>query len=267
MKGAKNLLKTICLVLLLTAILGGLMQKLWSAQKWATTGTDQYRDAKVQMVTCTFDNDWPYTNMNNLTLTTGHVQGTVVRVGYDTTGTDTQWDLILKDPMGFAVFTKTDCTSATEPIAYTVYEDDTEGNPHRGVPFSGHLTIDIDDVAQQDEVQTCTADANAASGTYEITIVDQNTTPLAYNANTAAIVTALEVLSNVGENGMTSVVSTLDEAATTDIVLTFADSLGNVPSASFDVALTGTTTSVTVVETTEGGNLLTEVIVYVWYEQ
>lgn len=257
----------ITVMIVLTIIMGTVIMEVSRGAQTATyTNKGPYRNAKTQMITCTFDNVWPYTNMNNLTLTVGHVQGDVTRLGYDATGTDTQYDIVLKDALGFTIFTKTDCNTTLGDLSYTVFQDDTGGDPHRGVPVSGYLSLDIDDVAQQDEVQTITAKVDADAGTYTITIDGEVTSALAFDTNTALMLAALEGFDCIGGSGMTSVVSTLDAANTTPIVLTFADSLGNVPAAT--VALTDTNcVNVGIVETTEGGNLLTGLLVYIWYEQ
>ena len=243
-----------------------LAQNAWSAQSWTSTSTGPYRNSKIQMVKGTIDNTWPYTNMDDLTLTTGHVHGKILRIVCDSTGTDTSWGLILKDSLGIALFTKANCSSDSEPFSYAVSEYNTDSNSICNIPVSGALSIDVDDVAQTDEIQTCTADVDADANSYTITINGETTTALAFDASTATILTALEVLDCIGASGMTSVVSTLDAGNSTPIVLTFADALGNVPMASFDVTDTNAV-DVTVVETTEGGNAFSNLDVYIFYEQ
>ena len=233
----------------------------------ATTDNGPYRQARVQMLTLTVDNDWPYVDMSDVTFTTNHIQGTVTRIQYDSNGTtDFPWSCVLKDTAGYAIFTKTDCNSTLEPLAYAIYEDDTEGNPHRGVDVSGSLSLDIDDVNQLAEVQTCTAPNDADAGTYTITIDGQTTNAMAYDDAVEAIDANLEALSNIGTDGVTSVVSTLDAGNSVPIVITFVSTLGNVPTCVFEVTDTNTGV-VAVVETTQGGNILDELIVYIWYEQ
>lgn len=105
-------------------------------------------------------------------------------------------------------------------------------------------------VTAVEEVQTCTPNITATSGTFTITYNGQTTAAIAYNANTTTIQTALEALSNVAEDDIT-VGGTIFSAGTGGLTLTFADTLGDVPMVSVTESMGGTT-AVTVTETTKG---------------
>jgi len=257
--------KVVFLSLLASVMIGCLMHNLWSATSRTSTTTGPYRNENVKCEKVTVDNEWPYDDMSNLSVTTGYIHGKLLRIAYDSTGTDTDWDLELKDELGIVLFTKDGLSSASEPGHYPLIYDDLDSNSWNGIPVTGYLTVDIDSVAQQAEVQTCTAEANADAGTFTITIDGQTTNAMAYDATTAAIDANISALSNIGDN-VTSVVSTLDAGHDTPIVVTFDVSLGNVPAMTFDVADTNAV-SVAVVETTEGGNLFSNLDIYIWYEE
>lgn len=100
------------------------------------------------------------------------------------------------------------------------------------------------------EIQTCTPNAQATSGTYTITYNGQTTAAIDYNATTTIIKTALEALSNVAENDI-AVGGTIFSAGTGGLTLTFIATLGDVPMASVTSSMAGATI-VTVTETTKG---------------
>jgi hypothetical protein len=105
------------------------------------------------------------------------------------------------------------------------------------------------------EVQTCTPNAQATSGTFTITYKEQTTAAIAYNASTATIKTALETLSTVDVDDIT-VGGTIFSAGTGGLTLTFLAALGDVPIVSITSSMVGATT-VTVAETTKGVAIVT----------
>ncbi len=100
------------------------------------------------------------------------------------------------------------------------------------------------------EVQTCAPNIQATSGTFTITYKSQTTTAIAYNASTATIKTALEVLSTVDTDDI-AVGGTIFSDGTGGLTLTFAATLGEVPMVSIAESMGGTT-AITITETTKG---------------
>lgn len=101
------------------------------------------------------------------------------------------------------------------------------------------------------EVQTCVPDATATSGTFTVTYKGETTSAIDYDATTAEIKTALETLATVDTDDITVGGTTFD-AGTGGLTLTFANTLGDVSAVSFDAGNLGTTTAITVTETTKG---------------
>jgi hypothetical protein len=100
------------------------------------------------------------------------------------------------------------------------------------------------------EVQTVTITGAPTGGTFTLTLVDQTTAAIAYNATAADVATAVAALSNVGAGNVTGSGGPLPGTAVT---LTFSAALGNVAEMTATSALTGgTTPAVTVATTTEG---------------
>ena len=105
------------------------------------------------------------------------------------------------------------------------------------------------------EVQTLTPDAVATAGTFTLTYGGETTAAIAYDAPTTgvgSIQEALEALSGVSAGDITVGGTTLAAAGTT--TFTFADTLGDVSTISFDFSgLTGPTQAgSTIAETTTG---------------
>ena len=241
----------------------------FAAQSWTSSTSGQYREARVQVEKYTFTNTWPHTNMDNLSATTRIIRGIVTRIVYDSTGTDTDWDLEIQDEIGIVLAGKDALTSGSEPGHFMIYPPDSDVNGSPGIPISGYLTIDIDGVAQAAEVQTITSAVNADYGTYTITIDGEETAALDFAATTAEIMAAIETLSHITDPDphVTSVLGTLN-LGTADVVVTFDAGLGNVPAISLtgDIADTNAG-AITYVETTEGGNAFTNLDIYIFYEQ
>jgi hypothetical protein len=103
------------------------------------------------------------------------------------------------------------------------------------------------------EVQTVTITGGPAGGTFTLTYSAQTTAGIAYNANAAAVQSALEALSNLAPGDL---VVTGGPGPATPYVVTFAASLGNVDQMTANGAgLTGgVTPAVGVVTTTPGVN-------------
>ena len=76
--------------------------------------------------------------------------GIVYRIVGDSSGTDTDYDVLLRDESDKTIFTKEGLTSASEPWGYAVYEDDTEGNPWAGVLVGGGMDLVITGAAGLD---------------------------------------------------------------------------------------------------------------------
>lgn len=104
--------------------------------------------------------------------------------------------------------------------------------------------------APADEVQTVTV-TGATGGTFTLTFDGQTTAGIAYNAAASAVQSALEALSNIGAGDVT-----VTGTAGGPYTVTFAGALAdmNVPQMTADGAsLTGTSPTVTVTTSTQGG--------------
>lgn len=109
--------------------------------------------------------------------------------------------------------------------------------------------------AGTNEVQTFTASGTWTSGTYAITFQGQTTAPIAYDAAAAAVVTALNLLSNIDSGDVTATGAA--PLGTTPLVVTFATGgryAGvDVPLMSIDVTgIVGAGHACVVTETTPG---------------
>jgi uncharacterized phage protein gp47/JayE len=114
-------------------------------------------------------------------------------------------------------------------------------------------TLDNFDAATSNEQQTVTITGGPTGGTFTLTFGGQTTAAIAYNATAAAVVAALEALSNVGAANVTATGGPLPGTA---VVVTFTGRLGsqNVALMTATSALTGgTSPAVTVTETRAGG--------------
>jgi hypothetical protein len=103
------------------------------------------------------------------------------------------------------------------------------------------------------EVQRATISGTPTGGTFTLTYSGQSTGAIAYNATSAAVVTALEGLSNIGAGDVTATGGPLPGTA---VDVTFTGALGgvNVAQMTATSSLTGgTTPAVTVTTVTEGG--------------
>ena len=150
-------------------------------------------------------------DLNDLTFTSRYIEGILNRIVINSTGTETDWTVILKDDLGATLFTKADCNSVLDPYSYAITATDTAGNLYYGSIVSGPLTLEIKDVNSTPETQTiavtnsgCTPDA----GNYTITYGGQTTGNIASSATTSAIDTAIEALSAIGTGNVAAVAST-----------------------------------------------------------
>jgi len=120
----------VCLVLAVFIIAGLLMASTESIDV-----LDTYRN-----ITLNFDND-----VNNATVTLSTIVGYIDGVVIDSAGTDTSFKVYVKDEHGIAIFSKTDCTSASEPYRYAISASDTGSTEFMGVPVFGTPQIQIAD--------------------------------------------------------------------------------------------------------------------------
>jgi hypothetical protein len=109
-----------------------------------------------------------------------------------------------------------------------------------------------------DEVQTLTIGGTPTGGTFTLRFDGFETAPIAWNATNATLVAnidaALEALPSIGVGGVTTAVGTMTAGVGT-ITITFAGNLGRLAVPTITVvtnAMTGTTPTVAVAETTPG---------------
>lgn len=79
--------------------------------------------------------------------------GIIERITIDSNGTDTSYKVYLYDENNVAIFTKTDCSSASEPYNYAVSMSDTGSTEFLGIPVIGSFTVvlaDADDATMDD---------------------------------------------------------------------------------------------------------------------
>ena len=75
------------------------------------------------------------------------------RIVIDSNGTDTSYKIYVYDENSAAIFTKTDCTSASEPYTYALSSTDTATTTFLGVPVVGSFSVtmaDGDDATMDD---------------------------------------------------------------------------------------------------------------------
>lgn len=80
---------------------------------------------------------------NDFTETLVPIYGFLDRIVIDSAGTDTTYSVILKDDHAITLFTKADCSSATEPYSYILTEADVDGNVFPGIPVGGACTLEV----------------------------------------------------------------------------------------------------------------------------
>ncbi len=104
-----------------------------------------------------------------------------------------------------------------------------------------------------DEVQTITITGTPTGGTFTLTFSGQTTAPIAYNATSAQVRTALLALSNLAASDITT--ATGGPLPTTAVVVTFGGGYADtdVPAMTATSSLTGGTTPAVAVTTTTAG--------------
>ena len=117
------------------------------------------------------------------------------------------------------------------------------------------VTVLVEGVAPLNEIQRVRLGGTPTGGTFTLTFSGQTTGAIAYNANAAAVVAALEALSNIGVGDVA-----VTESATSDWLITFQGAFAetNVP------ILTGNGASITgaatvSVATTQAGGAISEI--------
>ncbi|MCJ7777642.1 MAG: hypothetical protein MUP16_04945 [Sedimentisphaerales bacterium] len=68
------------------------------------------------------------------------------RISIAADGCDLDFDVILKDETGLAIFSKTDCNTALLPLSYALVQSDVSSAEYLGIPVAGVLTVDTNDV-------------------------------------------------------------------------------------------------------------------------
>lgn len=113
--------------------------------------------------------------------------------------------------------------------------------------------IRLTSAGNTNEVQTVTITGTPAGGTFTLSFKGYTTAAIAFNANAAAVQSALQAIGSIGTNGVTV---TGGPGPGTPYVLTFANQLGNqflpLTTASAAGLTGGTTPTVTVARTTPG---------------
>jgi hypothetical protein len=83
--------------------------------------------------------------VNDFTQTLPSLYGTFERIVIDSTGTDTSYKVYLRDENGIEIFSKTDCTSASEPYSFAISVVDTGSAYHPSVPVAGQCALELAD--------------------------------------------------------------------------------------------------------------------------
>ena len=73
------------------------------------------------------------------------IYGTLQSISINTAGTDTSFKVYIKDPNGITAWSKTDCTSASDPYRYALTEANTATTHFRGIPMAGNVTVELAD--------------------------------------------------------------------------------------------------------------------------
>ncbi len=235
------------------------------------------RNAAIQKLTIVQTmNSTGVGDINSSDTMTDTIWGTLHRIVINSDGTDTAWTVTIYDENLATVFSKTDVSTASNPVGVAIHNDDTNADPHGGVAVGGSLKFTSSALAYTPEVQTInTTDGNDPNGgTFILYFEDVNTDAIAYDANYLEIVTALEAISTL--NDLTSTPldynDTLQDA---DLVITFAglEIYENVALIQIDVNGTTVTTSDpnnlvgTVTETTQGHPDINEITLTVYFTE
>ena len=150
-------------------------------------------------------------------------------------------------------------TTANTHVVVTGPEDGKPFTMTAGTTDAGQgevtVTVLVEGVAPLNEIQRVRLGGTPTGGTFTLTFSGQATAAIAYNANAAAVVAALEALSNIGVGDVA-----VTESATSDWLITFQGAYAetNVP------ILTGNGASITgaatvSVTTTQAGGAISEI--------
>ena len=71
------------------------------------------------------------------------IYGQLMSVVIATVGTDTDFDIIVKDENAFTVFTHTTLTTASVPYRFALVESDLANQEYRGVNVGGECTVEM----------------------------------------------------------------------------------------------------------------------------
>lgn len=117
-----------------------------------------------------------------------------------------------------------------------------------GTGAGWNLTIISTNFVNQNEVQTITITGTPAGGTFTLTYSGNTTAAIAFDATSADVVTALELLENIED-----VTATGGALPGTAVVVTFVDPTGNLPMMTATSSLTGgSSPAIAITETTKG---------------
>lgn len=182
------------------------------------------------------------TDIGDMDVPSDPIYGHVQRIVIEAEGTEAAWDLALTDPHGVSLFSLTNIATPSDPHSYAINYKAVDGNDYLGVPVHGPLTVELANVASHGELQTLTMSAAATSGTFTLSLGDETTTDLAYDAATATIEAALEALEGIGTDGVTVGGGTLASGSAT--TFTFRDTLRDVAMLVPDFSTLGRTAEV-----------------------
>ncbi len=79
----------------------------------------------------------------DFTETLNPIYGQILAIVIDSTGTDTDYDIIVKDENAVIIFEHTTLTSAAEPYRYALVESDLANQEYRGVHVAGKCTVEM----------------------------------------------------------------------------------------------------------------------------
>ncbi len=182
------------------------------------------------------------TDIGDMNVPSDPIYGHVQRIVIEAEGTEASWNLALTDPHGISLFSLTGIATPSDPNSYAINYKAVDGNDYLGVPVHGPLTVELANVASHGELQTLTMSAAATSGTFTLSLGDETTTDLAYDAATATIEAALEALEGIGTDGVTVGGGTLASGSAT--TFTFRDTLRDVAMLVPDFSTLGRTAEV-----------------------
>lgn len=77
------------------------------------------------------------------TETLNDIYGVIDSIVIDAAGTDTTYGVILKDSTGNTLFTKTDCSTASDPYRFAVNEVSVDSKYFRGARVAGACTVEL----------------------------------------------------------------------------------------------------------------------------